>query len=319
MPVKRRPRDEDEEELETRSSRRSSRDEDPEDDEDERPSRRSRSRDEDEDEDRPRSSRRRLNRDEDEEDPPKRRSSRREEPEDEEEERPRSRRRSRDEDEEEDKPRGRRRARDDEEDEEERKPRTSSVREGWDGYKTNKAKGGDFPEELKITGDPELIKFLQEEPITSFRQHWIDNPPGDIRKKSWTCIEDDCPLCDLGDRPRVFTVFNVLHLSTGGDPENKILQLGTKATGQLLNFAEDRKTGPLPKHYYAVSKSGKGTSTAYNFRPVKDRDLEEDWEIDPLTDDELDEAMEGLYDKSIIQVPSRKQLRELAQGLTDDD
>jgi hypothetical protein len=279
MPVRRVRREAAEEELDERPTRRASRDQD--EPEDERPARR-------------------PARDEDEEERPARR-------------RPRD-----DEEEEEERPR-RRRPRDDEEEEEPDEDSTGAVRAGWDGYKHQKAKGGDFPEELKITDEPELVKFLEEGPFASYRQHWIDNPPNGIRKKSWTCVETDCPLCDMGDRPRLLTAFNIVHLSTGGDPENKILVLGTKATGQLLNFAEDRKTGPLSKLYYALSKTGKNQATAYNIVPVKERDLKEDWDMEPLSDDELDEAEAKMYDATAIQTPSRKQLKELASGLSDDD
>lgn len=285
--------DEVDEEPEERPRRRRPRDEEPEDEE--RPAKRKRRpRDEDDDED---------------DEPPKRRRRARSEDADEEEERPRkSRRRARDDDDE------------DEDDDERPKRPVGSVRKGWKGHKENKEKGGDYPDELKVTNQPELVKFLQDEPFVSYRQHWVDNPPNGIRKKSWTCLEDKCPLCDLGDRPRTLTSFNVLHISTGADPENKILVLGNKAVGQLEGFASDPKTGPLDRLYWAISKSGKNQQTAYNFRPVKERDLEEDWDIEPEEVEEfIEDAMDRLYDHTSVQVPSRKQLKEIASGLTDDD
>jgi hypothetical protein len=277
-------------------------------------------------------SRRRSASDDDEpeeEDRPRRsRKARDEETDEEPEERPRRSRRSRDEDddEEEEKPRRSRRARDEDDDEEEEddeeKPRRpkGSVRKGWKGHQENKAKSSDFPEELKIEKDPTLVAFLEDEPFVSYRQHWVDNPPNGIRKKSWTCLEDDCPLCDLGDRPRTLTSFNVLHISTGGEPEVKILTLGNKAVGQLEGFASDPKTGPLSRLFWAISKSGKGSSTAYNFRPVKERDLDEDWDVD-IEDVEaaIETADDKLYDESAVQVPTKRDLKEIAQGLTEDD
>jgi hypothetical protein len=268
---------------------------------DERPRRRAR---EEEPEDEPVTRRRRVVAEEEPDDEP-----------------PARRRRPRDDDEEPEARPRRSRPRDDEDEPEDavERSKTSSVREGWSGYKENKSKGGDFAEELKVGKEKDLIKFLEDEPFTSYRQHWVENPPAPIKKKSWTCVEVDCPLCDTGDRPRLFTAFNILHLNTGADPENKILLLGTKATGQLLNFSEDRKTGPLTKMYYAVSKGGKDTSYAYTFQPIKDRDLIEDWDMDPLSDEELDAAEAQLYDKSIVIIPSRKQLRELADSMMDDE
>lgn len=258
-----------------------------------------------------------------EERPRRRRAAAEEEPE--EDERPARRRRARAEEEpEEERPRKRRsRARDDDDDDDEGTPRkrsTGSVRSGWKGAKENKAKGGDFLEDAKIEKEPDLFKFLEDEPFASYRQHWVETPPAGIKKKSWICIEDGCPLCDLGDKPRMLTSFNVLHLSTGGAPENKILTLGNKALGQLEAFATDPKTGPLTKLFWAISKSGKNQSTAYNFRPVKERDLEEDWGIEDLdeVEDAIEDAMEKVYSVEDLNIPSKKQLREVSAGLTDD-
>jgi hypothetical protein len=244
-------------------------------------------------------------------------------------ERPAKRRRARDDDDEDDDERPRkgkfRGPRDDDDDDDEDRPKkgkrpVGSVRAGWKGVKENKSKSSDFHEDLKITGEPELVKFLEEEPFASYRMHWVDTPPAGIKKKSWICIEDDCPLCDLGDRPRMQTAFNVLHISNGGTPDNKILTLGNKAVGQLEGFASDDKTGPLPRLYWAISKSGKNQSTAYNFRPVKVRDLEEDWDVDPdEIEGYIEEAEAKAYTFEDLQIPTRKQLREVSAGLTDED
>lgn len=294
---RRRVRDEDDDRYDDDDRPRRSRSRDDDDEEEERP-RRSRSRDDDEDEDRPRRSRR--DRDDEDED-----------------ERPR-RSRSRDDDDEDERPRrGRSRDRDDDDDEPKER---GSIRSGWAGHKENQSKSATYAENLDVGKDPELIKFLEDEPPISYRQHWIDNPPNGIRKKSWTCLEVDCPLCDIGDRPSVKTVFNVVHLNTGGRPENKVLTLGVKAVNQLLGFAEDSKTGPLTKLYYVVKKTGTKQQSAFNFQPVKARDLEEDWKMEPLSDRDFDDFFDARYKESdIVQTQSRKQLRELAEGLTDDD
>jgi hypothetical protein len=229
---------------------------------------------------------------------------------------PRPARASREEDEE---PRPRRARIEEDEDDE---PRGSgSVRKGWEGHKANKAKSGsgDYATEFKVDSAPDLIKFLQDEPFASYRQHWVDNPPAPIKKKSWTCLEDACPLCELGDRPRLLTGFNILHLNTGGEPENKVMFLGVTAVSQIESMATDDKTGPLTRLYWAVSKSGKGQKTAYNFQPVKVRDLEEDWDIQPLEDAEIEAAEAKVYDHTVVQIPTRKQLKEIAAGLVDDD
>lgn len=191
----------------------------------------------------------------------------------------------------------------------------SPVRSGWEGHNKTKAAAGDFPEDFKIEKEPKLVKFLEDEPFASYRQHWIERQG----KKSFTCIEEDCPLCNAGDRPSAKTCFNVLSLSEGGKPVNKVLTVGVRLGEQLRGFATDRKTGPLTRLYWSMSKTGKGGKTSYNVVPVKERDLEEDWEIDPLDEDEIEAFEENLYGEEAVQVPTRKQLKEIASEISDED
>lgn len=220
--------------------------------------------------------------------------------------------------------RPRRRSRDvDEEDDDEDEPsRRSSqdskpVRKGWGGGKRVREQSSDFAEQLQIDDEAILIKFLEDEPFAAYRQHWIEGLKS-TKKKSFTCLEDGCPLCDLGDRPSGKFCFNVLLLSEG-EPVVKAWIVGSRVFSTLEDLANDSKKGPLSKLYYAVTKSGKGTKTNYNVQAVKERDLEEDWDAEPLDDKLLDHFAKDCYDESVIQVQTKKQLKEIARELADDD
>lgn len=217
---------------------------------------------------------------------------------------------------------------DDEDDDEEdaEKPRSSRKRseapasggKGWGSYNKQKSESGDFPENLKVTDEAILIKFLDDEPFYVYRQHWIERSG----KKSFTCLSDNCPLCDeLGDRPRLQVLFNVIDFTDADNPEVKVWTVGTRVAGALKNFAADKKTSPLNREnlYWSVSKSGKGSKTQYSINPVKERDLEEDWDIEPLTADDIEDFDGQAYDESIVQFQTRKQLREIVDEVLDED
>lgn len=195
----------------------------------------------------------------------------------------------------------------------------SPVRGGWDGYRQTKAKSGYGAEFLRLddSGEATLIRFLEAAPFASFRQHWIDRQSG---KRSWVCIEDDCPLCDAGDTPGFRIAFNVLVLSDG-KPLNKVWEVGPRLAEQLEAKAKDKRTGPLdrPDIYWAVSRTGKKSKTAYSIDPVKERDLAEDWEIEPLEESVIARYQGKMYDAKVIKVPTIKQLKELAAELLDED
>ena len=52
---------------------------------------------------------------------------------------------------------------------------------------------------------------------------------------------------------------------------------------------------------------------------VRERDMAEEWGIDPLTEDQLDALMKTVYDANIVPIPSRKTLVAVAaEDLADD-
>jgi len=194
----------------------------------------------------------------------------------------------------------------------------SVVRPGWEGYRTTKQKSGYGAEFLRLddSGEQTLIRFLEPGPFASFRQHWIDRSSG---KRSWVCIEDDCPLCSAGDTPGFRIAFNVLVLSDG-KPQNKVWEVGPRVAEQLEAKAKDKRTGPLDRAdiYWAVSRTGKKSKTAYSIDPVKERDLEEDWEIAPLDEKTIKIYTNKMYEPSVIKVPTVKQLKEIAAEMMDE-
>ena len=310
-----------EEDEEPRRRKRRSRDEDEDDEEEERPRRRRSRRDEEDDEDEEPRRRKRRPRDdeeddEDEDDEPPRRRRRRAEEDDEDEEPRRRKRRPRDDDDDDE---------DDDEDDEDDEPRAkkgkkrkSNRTSGWSAYDNVKSSTSNFADRLavgKIEGE-ELIKFLDEEPFGAFGLHWFDNLDG---KKGWMCLisigEEKCPGCAIGDRANPNALFNVLVLDDDGDWNLKVLQAGTRMTGQIKGLAEGK--GGLTTHYWSVSAGPKGSGTG-NFQKVKERDLEEDWDVDPLTDRELDEWEEDLHVlQDVEQVPSYKDFKEAVRDLED--
>jgi len=187
-----------------------------------------------------------------------------------------------------------------------------TIKRGWGAAEETKAADSPFAQRLKVTNDPIVIKFLEDDPYTSFRQHWIERQG----QKSFTCLNGlhakGCPLCDAGERPSARFCFNVALLVPGEEPLLRSYEVGPRIVDSLKNFHQDPKMGPLPKHYWAVSKTGKGTTSQTNHQVVKATDLEEDWDLDELTSDQLASLKARAYDSSIVPVPSYKQLQTLA-------
>ena len=185
------------------------------------------------------------------------------------------------------------------------------VRGGWGAVDSVKNADSPFAQRFKLSEEPQIVKFLNDEPYASWRQHWVERQG----QKSFVCISDfderGCPLCDSGNRPAVRIAFNVALLLPGEEPVLKSYEVGPRVIDQLKNFHTDPRTGPLSKHYWSISKTGKGATTATSHQLVKERDLEE-WNMNPITDEILKELVSRSYTADIIAIPNRKDLLAVA-------
>lgn len=163
--------------------------------------------------------------------------------------------------------------------------------------------------------ESQLIKFLTNEPW-SYDQHWVTRDG----KQSFPCIGKGCPLCAIGVKVNQKIVYPILNLTPvkGDDFLTQSLEVGPQLDDVLIAHDASSKTGPLDRLWWSVSRTesaGSGTRRkkySYTFTPVKDRDLEEDWEID------LDEAEDAVAaavipePKDVLGEWNRKQLQEIA-------
>ena len=162
-----------------------------------------------------------------------------------------------------------------------------------------------------------------EKAVVSFRQHWVPQG-GNQSDRPHTCIGADCPLCEMGDRSTAALRINILDMSSSSGPK-KILQIGIRAWNALKEAATSKKTGKidLEKDFFTVSRSGSGNKSQTNFRPVKLRDIEEEWDeilenfdLADL-DDIIEEAKEQNLGWEAVEYDSRRKLDEVAKYLSD--
>ena len=201
---------------------------------------------------------------------------------------------------------------DDDDDDEDAEPGT--LTKGWGGYKKNKSKTSDYPDRFTPTDEAQLIKFLEDEPFATYNQHWIERPG----KKSFVCLGDDCPLCDIGDRPTAYAVFNILVVS-----EKSPALMTWEARPRLAELIESKskakQTKPLSKMYYSVTRTGKKSKATTTLEPVKERDLEEDWGIEPLSDKALRAFEKDAWDDRSVVVTPRGELKKIARAVASGD
>lgn len=199
-----------------------------------------------------------------------------------------------------------------EEDEDETALRSHIVQSGRDAARKAAESGSEFISDFKFSEDPQLIKFMSDEPIAVYKQHWINERQG---RKSFTCLKEKCPLCRrAGHKAQQKYGYSIVNITGADEPIPQLLAVGLRAWKQLDALNEGR-TGPLSKGYWAVSRTGSGNTTTFAFVPVKDRDLAEDWEIDA---ESVTQALDQVVavDGTAIRIDSLAELNEIAKEIT---
>jgi hypothetical protein len=199
-------------------------------------------------------------------------------------------------------------------------PARSSGR-GWDAYKKAKAKSSKWNDDDKLTvdeGAEELLVFLDKEPFETWNEHFIRELDG---KKSWTCLDDDCPLCERGDSPGYRAAFNVAVFDDKGNPVVKFWIATPGPLDEIEEHAFSERYGPLnrPGNYFVVSKKkGKNKFFKYKIERITADQVESEFGFEPLTEDDLSALAEGAFEsKDVLQVSSRKELRDVARTLDE--
>jgi hypothetical protein len=188
----------------------------------------------------------------------------------------------------------------------------TTVQEGWDAIDALVSKtDGDFPTDFRFSEEPQLVKFLEDRPFASYEQHWIERPKG---KKSFVCLGDNCPLCDvLGDKPRGKFAFNVLVLS-GETQGVQILTAPPSLARQIKKAHDDERKGPLDKEDWEMSRLGMGPTTQYTLTFVRGRDLAEEWK---LSSDAVNELVAAAvpFTAEVIRETPRSEMLEVARSV----
>jgi hypothetical protein len=188
----------------------------------------------------------------------------------------------------------------------------TTVQQGWDAFDSLvQENSSEFPTDFKFSEEPQLVKFLEDQPFASYEQHWIERPKG---KKSFVCIGESCPLCDvLGDKPRGKFSFNVLVLS--GDVQGvQILTAPPSLARQIKKAHDDERKGPLSKEFWEISRLGTGPTTQYTLNFVRGRDLAEEWKLSQDTVNELVAAAVPFTAEVIRETP-RSEMLEVARSV----
>jgi hypothetical protein len=187
---------------------------------------------------------------------------------------------------------------------------------GFSAYKENVAETKREFNTFKVEKETLVIAFLEDEPFDHVFRHWIQRQPRN-------CIGDECPVCLRGDTPKAVLLFNVVNMA---HPDKVLLW---EASAEPVKRIEKRyddlaatKSGPLklnsPGVYFEVSKAKKSNGyTEYTVDRLYENILVDEWEMEPLTDEDREALAEDLYTSDVIKYNTVAELEEWLDGLDD--
>lgn len=167
--------------------------------------------------------------------------------------------------------------------------------------------------------DEAIIKFLEDEPAVVYDQHFLAKAVPSTTKRSFNCIGDECPLDEIGDQPKAQIVFNIAVWENGKWKAAHWI-MSHKLSKTVEKYAKDPRTSPIngPERYFSTIKVGEKTTTP-SLTPVKERDLKDDWNVEPMTEDDLTRVRKGMVDASIVQFPTLAELDKIADEILAQD
>ena len=192
----------------------------------------------------------------------------------------------------------------------------TDVLSGWDAADSLTSSSTEFPTEVKFEDGKHLVfKFLDEKgPFAIYKQHFLKQKTSGKRSYVWDGSGPGDPLIDILDsRPENKRAFTVVNLSHPEGLRRQMLITGARLY-QALHAAHYSPQGPLTKGYWAIVRLGKGPTTVYTVTPIKERDLEEDWNIDPDLASTIVASSEP-YTADVIKRHSYDELKEIAESL----
>jgi hypothetical protein len=119
------------------------------------------------------------------------------------------------------------------------------------------------------------------------------------------------------------SAFNIALIGDDGEAVVKAWECGARITQTLKTFSGDPKIGPLNKRtlYFAVSKTEATQKQQVQtlIHPVRERDLQDDFDVPPITDEQLERLLTKVYTREIVELPRAADLEEIAAEMLNED
>lgn len=201
---------------------------------------------------------------------------------------------------------------------------------GWGAPTKERAKTVQAPYLDLKGGGTHIVKILNDAPTVRYLQHFVGKgkPPAVCYRSDLDEVEDyykecgeTCPLCEEGNQPSYGYLINVVDLSE--DEEVRKWTFGKTVKDQLVSFTEDPVTAPLnretdeqgryrPLYWKIKQTAGSDGRRQVQITPLKQVDVEEDYDTVILSEDRVLELEEKSYGAETLFINYPAKMKEFA-------
>lgn len=201
---------------------------------------------------------------------------------------------------------------------------------GWGAPAKERAKTVQAPYLDLKSGGTHIVKILNDAPTVRYLQHFVGKgkPPAVCYRSDLDEVEDyfkecgeTCPLCEEGNQPSYGYLINVVDLSE--DEAVRKWTFGKTVKDQLVSFIEDAVTSPLnretdeqgryrPLYWKIKQTAGSDGRRQVQITPLKQADVEDDYDTVILSEDRVKELEEKSYGAETLFINYPAKMKEFA-------
>jgi hypothetical protein len=171
--------------------------------------------------------------------------------------------------------------------------------------------------DFKKGSSKKLVKVLEFKPTAQWKQHYVPSQ----RFPFLYCLQDDCPLCDEGHKSAWNFLLSVVEMNDNINEVRRwtfswpVMETLRDSSVPLIEGGKSIAVNDPNRYFLLTHVPGTGVQVV----PVKGTDLEDDFNIIPLTDEQLATLSETSYGAETIFTQTASQLAAVANGLKDTD
>lgn len=189
-----------------------------------------------------------------------------------------------------------------------------AVSSGWGAPVEERTENVKAPNLVLKDKGKRIVKVLDDMPPVKYKRHYLNS-----KKRYYTCPQVDCPLCEAGIRASWTFVMNVIDM-VDNPSEVKVWTFGNEVSAALQSLGETKALDDSTQYFEVYhEKIANRDAPATRVQRLKARDLPDDYDLEPLNEDEISILKDQRYGEEVVFMSTISYLETVAEDLVRGD